>query len=59
MRRRLAYDDTLYRRPKFARSASNYACAFVMMCDLAFYDPHAGADTVDAFLEVGRRAFGG
>ena len=56
---RLNYDDALYRRPEFAWSASNYCCCFLMMCDETFYDPTTGRYTVDAFLDHGRREFGG
>jgi hypothetical protein len=58
-RRRLHYDDTLYRRPEFAWAASSYACCFLMMCDEAFYDPKAGRYTVEALLDEGVREFGG
>jgi len=56
---RLQYDGSLYRRPGFAWSSSNYACCFLMMCDETFYDRHAGRYTVDAFLRHGEIEFGG
>ncbi|MEN6458656.1 MAG: SUMF1/EgtB/PvdO family nonheme iron enzyme [Thermoguttaceae bacterium] len=58
-RRRLKYDDSLYRKPEFAWASSAFACCFVMLCDEAFYDPERGVYTVDAFLDEGRREFGG
>ena len=58
-RRRLRYSDALYRRGEFAWSASNYACCFLMTCDESFYDRRAGRYRVDAFLDHGRREFGG
>lgn len=58
-RSRLGYNDTLYRRPEFAWSASNYACCFVMMGDETFYNWRAGRYSVKAFLEDGQREFGG
>lgn len=58
-RRRLHYDDALYRRPEFAWASSSYACYFLMMCDEAFYDRKAGRYTVDALLDEGVREFGG
>ena len=59
MKRRLAYDDTLYRRPDFAWVPSCYCCCFVMMCDKQFYDPATQRFTVDAFVADGVRRFGG
>ena len=58
-RRRLDYDDALYRRPEFAWGASAYACCFVMMYDEAFYDHRHGRYRLEAFLAEGRREFGG
>jgi formylglycine-generating enzyme required for sulfatase activity len=58
-RRRLNYNDALYRNPEFAWAASSFACCFLMMCDKAFYDPRAGAYGVEAFLDHGLREFGG
>jgi formylglycine-generating enzyme required for sulfatase activity len=59
MQRRLNYSDALYRQPEFAWAASAFACCFLMMGDETFYDPRSGAYTVDAFLDHGRREFGG
>jgi formylglycine-generating enzyme required for sulfatase activity len=58
-RQRLAYHDVLYRKPEFAWAASSFACCFLMMCDEAFYDTRAHAYRLEAFLEHGRREFGG
>ncbi|MHB1035473.1 MAG: formylglycine-generating enzyme family protein [Pirellulales bacterium] len=58
-RRRMNYNDALYRRPEFAWAASCYSCCFVMMYDEAFYDTNVGRYTIDAFLDDGVRQFGG
>jgi formylglycine-generating enzyme required for sulfatase activity len=56
---RLQYDGSLYRRPEFAWSSSNYACCFLMMCDETFYDRHSSRYTVETFLRHGEVEFGG
>ena len=56
---RLQYDGSLYRRPEFAWSSSNYACCFLMMCDETFYDRHTSRYRVDALLRHGEVEFGG
>jgi hypothetical protein len=58
-RRDLNYDDSMYCKPEFAWAASSFACCFVMVCDQTFYEPKAGIYRVEAFLEHGRREFGG
>jgi formylglycine-generating enzyme required for sulfatase activity len=58
-RRRLNYDDSLYRKPEFAWSASNYSCLFLMIYDEAFYDTKSGRYTVEPLLDEGLREFGG
>ena len=55
----LKYNDAFYQRKEFQWAASNYACCFLMTCDEAFYDWRGGRYTVDAFLDHGRREFGG
>ncbi len=55
----LQYSDSYYRRAEFAWTTSNFACCFAMMCDLAFYDPEAGAFQVDSLLDHAQREFGG
>jgi formylglycine-generating enzyme required for sulfatase activity len=55
----LHYDDALYGREEFAWAASNYSCCFLMLCDERFYDRTSGHYTVEAFLDHGRREFGG
>jgi len=57
--RRLDYRDARYRQPEFAWASSAFACCFLMLCDEAFYDRNAGAFKVAAFLDHGRREFGG
>jgi formylglycine-generating enzyme required for sulfatase activity len=58
-RSRLHYDDSLYRRPEFAWSASNYACGFLMTCDERFYDRRRGRYQVNELLDRAKRDFGG
>ena len=58
-RKRLNYDDALYRQPAFTWAASAYACYFLMMCDQAFYDPKGGRYTVESMLDEGAKEFGG
>ena len=58
-RRRLAYDDGLYRREDLRWASRCFTCGFVMMCDETFHDPASGRFTAEAFLEAGRREFGG
>jgi formylglycine-generating enzyme required for sulfatase activity len=59
MRKRVDYDDSLYRRSDFAWVSSCYSCCFVMMCDQTFYDPKEGRYTIESFLRGGDKAFGG
>ncbi len=58
-KQRLDYNDAPYWKPEFAWAASSFTCCFLMMCDETFYDQRSGAYTVDAFLDHGRREFGG
>ena len=58
-RARLHYNDALYRRKEFAWASANYSCCFLMVCDETFCDWRAGRYTVDAFVEHGKREFGG
>ena len=58
-RTRLHYNDSLYCRKEFAWASSNYSCYFLMACDETFYDWRVGRYTVDAFVEHGKRQFGG
>ena len=58
-RKRLNYDDSLYRRSDFRWVSSCFSCCFLMMCDETFYDPRLGRYTVDSFLKHGFREFGG
>jgi hypothetical protein len=55
----LRYDDALYRREDFAWVPRCFSCGFLMMNDLAFWDPAAGEYKVEAFLDEGEREFGG
>lgn len=56
---RLAYSDALYCRPDFAWVTRHFACGFLMVCDETFYDSRRGRYSVRAFLDHGRRDFGG
>ena len=58
-RKRLRYDDTLYRRPDFDWVPSSYACSFLMLCDETFYDRERGRYEVDRWVDEGIREFGG
>ena len=58
-RQQLKYDGSSYRLPEFAWASTNFACAFVMMCDESFFNPKTGEYTLDAFLDHGQREFGG
>ncbi|MCE5269149.1 MAG: formylglycine-generating enzyme family protein [Planctomycetaceae bacterium] len=58
-RRKLKYDDSLYRKSEFAWASSSFACCFLMMCDETFYNRRTGAYLVDALLDEGKREFGG
>jgi formylglycine-generating enzyme required for sulfatase activity len=55
----LGYDDSYYSHEAFAWVSSNYVSCFAMLWDLTLYDPSAGKYTVDAFVEHGRKEFGG
>lgn len=58
-RRGLNYSDAFYRRPEFAWVNRCFSCCFLMLCDEMFYDPARSGFRVQAFLEHGRREFGG
>lgn len=55
----LEHDDALYQAPEFEWVPSTYSCCFVMMGDQTFINPSQGRFTPEAFLEHGRREFGG
>jgi len=58
-RKRLNYDDSLYRRADFSWVSSCFSCCFLMMCDETFYNPQLGRHTVESFLDHGVEEFGG
>jgi len=58
-RRAMNYTGSLYRRSDLAWTSSCFSCCFLMMCDETFYDWRMGRYRVKAFLEHGRREFGG
>ena len=58
-RRRIGYDDTLYRQPEFAWVPSCYCCCFAMMYDEALYDHVKGEYTIESYLDNGTRRFSG
>jgi hypothetical protein len=55
----LQYSDRLYRREDFQWVPSSYACCFLMVYDLRFYNPEAGRYQVEEFLDDGVRRLGG
>ncbi|MBN2474918.1 MAG: SUMF1/EgtB/PvdO family nonheme iron enzyme [Pirellulales bacterium] len=55
----LSYDDTLYRRADLRWVGRDFNCAFVMLWDETCWDHRKGRFTPEAFLEEGRRRFGG
>lgn len=59
MRAELHYDGRLYRRADVVWVSSCFSCCFVMACDETLYDHRHGCYTLQAFLDHGRRAFGG
>jgi hypothetical protein len=58
-KRRLKYDDSLYRRKDFAWVSSSFVCCFLMLCDEKFYDREQDRYLVDSWLDEGIREFGG
>jgi formylglycine-generating enzyme required for sulfatase activity len=52
----LNYDDTIYRSPDFDWVSRTFNLAFVMMCDVLFYDEDY---QLASFLKHGEREFGG
>jgi formylglycine-generating enzyme required for sulfatase activity/SAM-dependent methyltransferase len=58
-RARLGYSNTLYGRRDFAWASACFSCCFLMLCDEEFYDGASGRYQARAFLERGRREFGG
>jgi len=58
-RRRLAYDDSLYRRPEFAWTPTCFASCLLMLCDESFLHAQTGRYRVEEFLDNAREEFGG
>jgi formylglycine-generating enzyme required for sulfatase activity len=58
-RQELAYSDALYRQLEFAWAASSFCCCFLMLYDETFYDLTSGRYQAKAFVERGRKEFGG
>ncbi|GAA1956593.1 formylglycine-generating enzyme family protein [Catenulispora subtropica] len=56
---RIGYDGALYARPEFAWTQGAYTVAVVWLWDDALYDHELGAFTPEAYLEAGRRDYGG
>lgn len=52
-------DLSLYDRQDLAWAAGAYACHFTFLYDSSIYNVDTGQYTLDAFLEDGRREFGG
>ena len=58
-RAELKYDDSLYRREDLTWAARSFACCFVMLCDEEFYSLEQGRYLLSAWLDAGKRDFGG
>ncbi|MBM3879239.1 MAG: formylglycine-generating enzyme family protein [Verrucomicrobia bacterium] len=58
-RQQLEYDDALYRRPDFGWVPRTFACHFVMLNDERFYEWRRGRSTVQSYLDLAQREFGG
>jgi formylglycine-generating enzyme required for sulfatase activity len=58
-RAELNYSDALYTRADFQWVQSNFSCCFLMLCDEFFWEHQRGRWNIRAFLEHGRREFGG
>ncbi|MEO5962304.1 MAG: SUMF1/EgtB/PvdO family nonheme iron enzyme, partial [Thermomonas sp.] len=56
---RIGYDDANYRRPELQWAQRNFVHAQMMVEDRYFYDPVAGAYTVDRYLDDLEARFGG
>ncbi|MGV8944541.1 formylglycine-generating enzyme family protein [Thermomonas sp.] len=56
---RIGYDDGHYRRPELQWAQRNFVHAQMMVEDRYFYDPIAGAYTVDRYLDDLEARFGG
>lgn len=59
MQQKLNYNGSSYADPSFKWIQSNYVCGFIMMYDLEFYDPVKSEYKIDAFIERGKKDFGG
>jgi formylglycine-generating enzyme required for sulfatase activity len=53
------YSGRLYEREDFRWVSSSFACCFLMVYDLQFYDPEKGVYRVKELLDDGIRRFGG
>jgi formylglycine-generating enzyme required for sulfatase activity len=58
-RRKLNYDDALYRRPDFAWVPTCFACCFLMLNDERFLNARNGRYRVEGFLDAEEEKFGG
>jgi len=58
-RKALAYDDSYYSDKAFAWVPSNYVSGFLMLWDMTLCDPVEGRYRVEAFIENGKKEFGG
>ena len=59
VKKKLNYDDSLYKRPDFQWVSKTFCCCFLMMNDETFYSSSKGEYLVDSFLEMGKKEFGG
>ena len=58
-RRSIGYRDVRYRDESVVWTQSSFSSCFVMLCDATFFDREAGRFTVEEFLQLARRDFGG
>lgn len=58
-RARIAYSDSLYRRPDLAWTSGCFSICLAWLWDEALYDRRRNSFTPDAFLDDGERRFGG
>ncbi len=54
-----AFDDTIYSRGDLRWTRRCFVCGFIMVYDLAFYDPQAGRYRVSELLDEAEGEFGG
>lgn len=58
-RKELSYTGSSYNDPAFNWAQTNFACCFLMMYDLEFFDPASNNYTVEKIIQRGEKEFGG